>query len=153
MSQSYLSVDDWIERNCEPDENVMPALGRLGDRLIAAEFGVTGWRCTWDNSGRLAKTDRVRQSIPPLAILDLKFNCRPPDSDIVLIPHDDAFGEQGLDEHRLRIGMYSEGVWTEIEGWGKLYLHESGSIGLQSETERQTRQIYLQRQSQTGRSI
>src|SRR4051812_38169093 len=83
MSQSYLSVDDWVERNCGPDEDFMPALRRLRDRLIGGELGVTGWRCTWDRYGRLIETDRVRQPIPPLAILDLKFDSRPVNGDII----------------------------------------------------------------------
>src|SRR3954462_12164853 len=89
MSQAYLSVDDWIERNCAPHEDCMPALRRLREQLIAGEFGVTGWRCTWDKYGRLMATDKVRQPVSPLAILDLQFACLPSRSAIVLIRNND----------------------------------------------------------------
>src|SRR3954447_8625992 len=105
MSQAYLSVEDWIKRNCEPDEDFMPALRRLREHLIGGEFGVTGWRCTWDRYGRLTATDRVRQPVPPLAILDLKFDYRPPDWDIVLIRHNDWFSEEGIEPYRETSGI------------------------------------------------
>jgi hypothetical protein len=139
MSQSYLSVDDWIERNCGPDENFMPALGRLRERLIGGELGVTSWRCTWDRYGRLMATDRVRQLIPPLAILDLKFDRRPPNRDIVLIPHNDWFTEEVSEPYRQTSGirwLSEDGTCSaEPEGWAELYLHESGGIRLRSETD------------------
>jgi hypothetical protein len=138
MSQAYLSVDDWIERNCEPDENFMPALRRLREHLIGGQFDVTGWRCTWNRNGRLIATDRVRQPIPPLAILDLKFDCRPPHWDIVLIPHNNSFSEavNEPNPHTSGIKWYSEGVClTEFEGWAELYLHERGSIRLRTDTD------------------
>jgi hypothetical protein len=139
MSQAYLSVEDWIERNCEPDEDFMPALRRLREHLIGGEFGVTGWRCTWDRYGRLTATDRVRQPVPPLAILDLKFDYRPPDWDIVLIRHNDWFSEEGSEPY----WKTSEVRWisedgtrsTEPEGWAELYLHERGSIRLRTDTD------------------
>ena len=138
MSQAYLSVEDWIERNCEPDEDFMPALRRLREHLIGGEFGITGWRCTWDRYGRLMATDKVRQPIPPLAILDLKFDCRPPNWDIVLIPLNERFSEEVNKPYQYTAGvkLYSEGVcWTEFEGWAELYLHESGGIRLRSKTD------------------
>jgi hypothetical protein len=138
MSQCYLSVDDWIERNCGPDENFMPVLARLRERLIGGELGVTGWRCTWDRYGRLLATDRVRQLIPPLAILDLKLDCLPSSWGIVLIPHSEWFSEEVNKPNQYRDGIkfYSEGIcWTELEGWAELYLHDSGGIRLRSETD------------------
>jgi hypothetical protein len=139
MSQSYVSVDDWIERNCEPDENFMPAVRRLREHLIGAELGVTGWRCTWDRYGRLMETDRVRRPITPLAILDLKFVCRPPDWDIVLIPHNNWFSKEVNKPDRYTSGIRwisEDGVcWTELEGWAELYLHERGSIRLRTDTD------------------
>jgi len=139
MSQAYLSVDDWIERNCAPHEDCMPALRRLREQLIAGEFGVTGWRCTWDRYGRLMATDKVRQPIPPLAILDLKFDCLPSRSDIVLIRNNDWFSEDVNPPPRER----SEIKWisedgtcsTEPEGWAELYLHERGRNSFPTETD------------------
>lgn len=139
MSQAYLSVEDWIERSCEPDEDFMPALRRLREHLIGGELGVTGWRCTWDRYGRLIATDRVRQPIPPLAILDLKFDCRPPDWDIVLIPQNGWFSEDVSPPPRDTSGI----TWisedgtnlTEVEGWAELYLKEVGSIRLLTGTD------------------
>jgi hypothetical protein len=139
MSQAYLSVDDWIERNCEPDEDFMPALRRLREHLTGGEFGVTGWRCTWDRYGRLTASDRVRQPIPPLAILDLKFDCRPPGWDIVLIPHNNWFSEEVSEPYRETSGIRwisEDGTCSaEPEGWAELYLHESGGIRLRTDTD------------------
>jgi len=138
LADDIPSVDDWIERNCGPDEDFMPALGRLRVRLIAGEVGVTGWLCTWDRYGRLMATDRVRQPIPPLAILDLTFDCRPPDWDIVLIPHNYWFIEDVSPPPPDTSGIkwYSDGVcWSEFDGWAELYLHKSGEMDLESETD------------------
>ena len=139
MSQAYLSVDDWIERNCEPDENFMPALRRLREHLIGGQFDVTGWRCTWNRNGRLIATDRVRQPIPPLAILDLKFDCRPPHWDIVLIPQNNWFSEDVNEADRYTSGVRwisEDGTCsTEFEGWAELYLHERGSMRRRTDTD------------------
>jgi len=139
MSQTYLSVDDWIERNCRPDEDFMPALRLLREHLIGGEFGVTGWRCTWDRYGRVIAADRVRQPIPPLAILDLKFDCLPSSRDIVLIRDNDWFSEDvnPPPRERSQISWISEDgtCSTEPEGWVELYLHERGSIPLLTETD------------------
>jgi hypothetical protein len=139
MSQAYLSIDEWIEQNCEPDENFKPALGRLREHLIGEEHGVTGWRCTWDRYGRIMAADRVRQPIPLLAILDLKFDCLPSSWDIVLIRHSDWFSEDVNPPPRDTSGITwisEDGTCsTEVEGWAELYLHELGSIRLLTDTD------------------
>jgi hypothetical protein len=96
MSQSYLSVDDWLERNCEPDENFMPALGRLREHLIGAEFGVTGWRCTWDRYGRLMETDYFRSVGALLAHIPGRVNTRQYEDSVSYVLTPDRAGARPL---------------------------------------------------------
>jgi hypothetical protein len=129
MSDSYLSIDDWLKESCDPDDAFLLVLGAFRERLLRHEVELTGWRCTWNEYGRLLHTDQLRQPVPALAILDLKFDYLPHNWDIVLIPHNrwfwerknelDAYAESSIITFLDKSGNPLNGP---IDGWGKLYL-------------------------------
>jgi hypothetical protein len=136
LENAFWSIDDFLNWRCAPDENFMPALATLRHLILAEKVEITGWRCSWDRYGQACQTDRKRETIPALTVVDLTFDLLPDNWDVVLINGNRRF------EKRPSVAnpwpLYDEWGRDEygrdrIEGWGELYLRAEDVRGAYGE--------------------
>jgi hypothetical protein len=138
MPDPFWSIDDYIIWRCGPDEDFTDTLSELRERLVLGEVELTGWRCSWDPYGRDRESAGVREIIPPLTIVDLKFEPTPHGDDgFALIPVARSFYEEPPGGILREFQPFASGViWADrvdekarwgprIDGWGALRLRAS----------------------------
>jgi len=138
MPDAFWSIDDYINWRCDPDEDPTGALAELHAQLASTKIEVSGWKCSWHPYGKDRRTGGVREIVPSLAIVDLKFESVPDDSDIVLISQSRSFYEEPLGGLVLQLNERSE--WgPRIEGWGELRLRADGARAIRRFPSKQKR--------------
>jgi hypothetical protein len=124
MEQIYWSIDDFVGWRCKPDDDFWDVLATLRDQVLRGKIEITGWRCSWDQSGGDCDTDKVRQPIPALSIEDLKFEVLPDNSDFVLIHHGSTWRSKSYGHVTWTKGEYDERFGPSdrdrIHGWREL---------------------------------
>ncbi len=124
MEQIYWSIDDFVGWRCKPDDDFWDVLATLRDQVLRGKIEITGWRCSWDQSGGNCDTDKVRQPIPVLSIEDLKFEVLPDNSDFVLIHHGSTWKSKSYELVTWTEGEYDERFGPSdrdrIHGWREL---------------------------------